>query len=127
MTDFLSLPVNSTVSESLGETFDYYVPTTDYYGYPSYSGYYYDFYQLSNLSAGTEVTVNVNSSEFDTYLLIFNAGTGEFVGIDDDGGVGTNSQFTFSPVAGNENNYYALVSSYWTNETGAYDIGLSYS
>lgn len=125
MTDFLSLPVNSNVSESLGEVFDYYVPTTNLYGYYDYSGYYYDFYQLSDLSAGSEVTVNVSSSEFDTYLLIFNAGTGEFVGVDDDGGRGTNSQFTFSPVAGNENNYYALVSSYWTNESGAYNIDLS--
>lgn len=125
MTDFLSLPVNSNVSESLGEVFDYYVPTTNLYGYSDYSGYYYDFYQLSDLSAGSEVTVNVSSSEFDTYLLIFNAGTGEFVGIDDDGGGGTNSQFTFSPVSGNENNYYALVSSYWTNESGAYNIELS--
>jgi hypothetical protein len=118
MADVLSLSVNSTVSETLGEYGDYYDAT---------SGYYYDFYQLTNLAPGYGVTIDLASNNFDTYVGIYNASSGQFVGFNNDGGAGTNSSFTFTPTLGDQSSYYAVVSSNGVNSTGNYQISAYYS
>lgn len=116
MTDLLVN--NSVAADVLGEHGDFYdAPTASYY----------DFYQLTNLNFGHATTVNVNSNSFDTYVYIYNVDTKEFVAWDDDGGLGSNSSVTFTPAAGDQNSYYAVVTSAGWNGTGAYNISLSQS
>jgi hypothetical protein len=115
MTDSI-LPVNSLVSETLGAPNDYYDAST---------AHYHDFYQLANLVPGTDVNVSLSSSNFDTVLTIYNANSGQIIGSNDDGGAGTNSQFTFTPVFGDQDSYFAIVTSYAPNSTGSYNISSS--
>ena len=112
------LPVNSTVSDQLGEYGDDYSHTT---------GHYFDYYQIGNLAPGYEVNVSVSSRNFDTFLGIYNGNTGELVGTDDNSGAGTNSQFSFTPVFGDQDSYYAIVTSAGPNSTGYYNISASYT
>lgn len=112
-----SLSVNSTVSDNLGEFGDYLDLT---------AGYYYDYYQLTNLAPGYAVNVSLASDNFDAFLGIYNSNTGQYIGVDNDGGAGTNSQFSFTPVFGDQDGYYAVVSSFGHNSTGDYYISASY-
>jgi hypothetical protein len=112
------LSVNSTVSDTLGGYGDIYDGTT---------GYYYDVYQLDNLAPGYQVSVSVESGQFDTWVGIYNASSGQYIGTDDDGGAATNSLFSFTPVFGDQNSYYAVVSSYAPVSTGSYNISAYYS
>uniref|UniRef100_A0ACD5GXI1 Pre-peptidase C-terminal domain-containing protein n=1 Tax=Desertifilum tharense IPPAS B-1220 TaxID=1781255 RepID=A0ACD5GXI1_9CYAN len=55
-----------------------------------------DEYQLTDAIAGQVITVNLNSTEFDTYLQIFNTNTGEIIAENDDIAEGnTNSSASF--------------------------------
>ncbi|MCD8489612.1 MAG: pre-peptidase C-terminal domain-containing protein [Desertifilum sp.] len=54
-----------------------------------------DDYQLTNVIAGQTVTVNLNSSEFDTYLQLVDAVTGEVIAENDDADSSTNSSLSF--------------------------------
>ncbi|MGQ4646275.1 hypothetical protein [Lyngbya aestuarii] len=107
--------VNSTVSDQLGGYGDIYDPTT---------GHYYDFYQITNVAPGYELNISLNSNNFDTSLYIYNASTNEFVGYDDNGGGATNSQLSFTPVFGDQDSYYAIVTSAGPSSTGYYDISV---
>lgn len=111
------LPVNSVVSDYLGEAGDFYSPT---------EGYYYDFYKVTNLAPGYSVTVNVESNSFDTYVGIYNAGTGE-IQWDNNSGSGTNAQITFAAPVGDQDSYYVLVSSAGVNSAGGYTVSATYS
>lgn len=116
MTDLLVN--NSTVSDALGEHGDIYLAS---------NARYYDMYQLTNLNFGYATTVNVGSNNFDTLVYIYNADTNQIVAWDDDSGLGSNSSVTFTPAPGDQNSYYAIVTSASWNSTGAYNISLSQS
>lgn len=90
---------------------------------PLRNGSFYDGYSLSGLVNTESVRVQVNSTEFDTYLQIVNANTGGLVAFDDDSGPGVNSQLTFTAQAGV--NYIIQVTSYAPGETGNYTLTAS--
>jgi len=113
--EFIS--VNSTVSDQLGGYGDYRSST---------DGHYYDYYQITNLEPGYAVNVSLNSNNFDTFLYIYNASTNQFVGYDDNGGGGTNSQLSFEPFFGDQDSYYAIVTSAGPSSTGSYNISAYY-
>ncbi|MBD2100849.1 hypothetical protein [Leptolyngbya sp. FACHB-261] len=113
------LPVNSTISDTLGGQGDY---------YSAADGHYYDFYQLTNVAPGSNITVDVmGGTGLDTYLYLYNSASQSVVGFDDDGGGGTNSRLSFQPTFGDQDSYMAIVTSYAPNATGAYTIGAYYS
>lgn len=86
------------------------------------SGSYYDGYYLTNLVAGQQVQVNLEST-FDTYLQLVNADTGAVVTYDDDSGAGLNSQLTFTAQGGI--NYIVRATSYSAGVTGEYTLTTS--
>ncbi|MGQ4648724.1 S8 family serine peptidase [Lyngbya aestuarii] len=84
------------------------------------SGSFYDDYYLSDLAVGEQVQVNVDSSEFDTYLQLLDANTGQLLEADDDGGFIYNSQLAFAVEEGV--NYLVRVTSFDRNATGQYSV-----
>ncbi|MBD2346613.1 C2 family cysteine protease [Anabaena subtropica] len=84
------------------------------------NGYYSDFYQLTGVTTGQQIRINLNSSTFDTYLYLVNASNGSTILSNDDSGDSTNSELTFTVQSGI--NYRIQVSSYFTNETGSYTL-----
>lgn len=86
------------------------------------SGSLYDGYLLTNLVAGQQVQVNLNSTAFDTYLQIVNSATGEVIA-ENDNFSGTNSQASFTPQTGVD--YIARATSFAGAATGAYTLTTS--
>ena len=84
------------------------------------SGHYADDYRLNGVSAGQRVQVSLNSSDFDAYLELINADTGDRIDYNDDAGVGTDSQLNFTAQSGI--NYLIRVTSYDEDETGSYTL-----
>ena len=72
--------------------------------------------------AGETVTVSLRSDDFDAYLFIALARTGEKVVTDDDGGSGTDSEVTFTLPESGE--YLIRATSLMPNEEGAYVLTL---
>ena len=108
-----TLRVNSQVSESLS--------SSDQYVFEGGGGYYYDYYELTNVVPGNPITVSLSSNNFDTYLALYDLESGAFIGGDNDGGAGTNSRITFTPQVGDA---YAIgVTSNGSNSTGYYTVG----
>jgi len=87
------------------------------------SGSYYDGYLLTNLTAGQQVQVNLNSTAFDAYLQIVNAATGQVVADNDDSNGTFNSQVNFTVQAGVD--YIARATSFASGATGAYSLTTS--
>jgi subtilisin family serine protease len=86
---------------------------------PTRSGSYKDDYLYRSSTTGT-VQLNMNSSQFDTYLQVVNASTGQVVAYDDDSGPGVNSQVSFTATAGTS--YLVRATSYSAYATGTYDL-----
>lgn len=86
---------------------------------PSRPGRYHDDYLLSGVSAGQTVSVNL-TADFDTYLQLVNAATGEVIAFDDDSGSGLNSRLGFTVESGID--YLIRVTSFWTGATGDYTL-----
>jgi hypothetical protein len=84
------------------------------------SGHYADDYQLNGVTAGQRVQVSLNSWDFDAYLEVINASTGDRIDYNDDAGVGTDSQLNFTAQSGI--NYLIRVTSYDEGETGSYTL-----
>jgi len=84
------------------------------------SGSFYDDYYLSDLALGEQVQVNVDSSEFDPYLQLLDANTGQLLEANDDGGFIYNSQLAFVVEEGV--NYVVRVTSFDQNATGQYSV-----
>ncbi len=101
---------NGTVESSL---------STEDTNNPTRSGSFSDDYQLSDLTVGSLVTIDL-TADFDTYLQLIDADTQEIVEQDDDGGGGTNSQIIFTPEEGV--NYLVRVTSYGGEVTGDYTL-----
>lgn len=87
---------------------------------PEGDTHYINEYKLVRLTAGQQVTIDLTSSDFDTYLYLINAGSGEIIQEDDDGGSGRNSSLTFTIQQ--RVNYIIRVSSFGEMETGAYSL-----
>jgi hypothetical protein len=116
MSNILPLAVGSKITDKLGEAGDYYV---------AQEGYYYDYYQLTNLTPGVPVTISMTSYNMDTWVGIINGDTGKWVVYDDNSGSGTNSLLSFTPVFGDQGNYYIAASSSGPNSTGTYSLSVS--
>lgn len=80
-------------------------------------------YQLTDFIIGQALTLNLSSANFDAYLQLVNADTQEAIASDDDSGVGSDSQISFTPEAGI--NYVVRVSSYAENALGSYTLSAS--
>jgi hypothetical protein len=84
-------------------------------------GRYFDVYSFHG-RAGETVTVSLQSADFDAYLFIAAARTGEKVATDDDGGTGTDSEVTFTlPETGE---YLIRATSLMPDEQGEYVLHL---
>jgi len=82
---------------------------------------YADFYTFSG-TQGQQVTINLSSGAFDTYLGLANE-SGTFVVEDDDGGGGTNSRIVATlPASGT---YIILANSLLANTFGSYSLSLA--
>ncbi|MEM9818569.1 MAG: S8 family peptidase, partial [Cyanobacteria bacterium P01_D01_bin.6] len=77
----------------------------------------------TDVTAGQQVQVNLDSFEFDTYLQLINADTGQVIGFDDDSGWGFNSQLTFTAEA--DIDYILRATSYGAQATGDYTLTTS--
>ncbi|WNZ44065.1 S8 family peptidase [Leptolyngbya boryana CZ1] len=80
---------------------------------------YKDDYLLRS-STGGQFRINMNSSEFDTYLQIIDFATGRVLTFNDDSGGSTNSQITLS-IERNKN-YIVRATSFAAYATGTYRI-----
>ncbi|MBE9168127.1 tandem-95 repeat protein [Pleurocapsales cyanobacterium LEGE 06147] len=103
--------VNGTITEAL---------TLEDTLNPTRSGAYSDDYELTDITIGQLVTIELNSYEFDTYLQLINADTGEVITQNDDGGQGTNSKLSFVAIEGI--NYTVRVSGYNESQLGTYQL-----
>ncbi|MDJ0713429.1 MAG: calcium-binding protein [Prochloraceae cyanobacterium] len=90
---------------------------------PNFPSEYKDDYLLTDITPGQLVQINLDSASFDAFLQLVNADTGQVIDSNDDFGVGTNSQLTFTAVAGI--NYLVRASSFNANETGSYILTTS--
>ncbi|MFB2880088.1 pre-peptidase C-terminal domain-containing protein [Floridanema aerugineum] len=89
-------------------------------------GSFSDDYQLTGVTAGQQVQVNLNSSELDSYLQLVNAVTGEVIVENDDVDINagnTNSALSFTAQSGIE--YIIRASSYAAGATGSYTLSTS--
>jgi endonuclease/exonuclease/phosphatase family metal-dependent hydrolase len=88
---------------------------------PTRSNTYSDDYRLAGATTGRSVTLDLRSTNFDTYLQLVNASTGAVITANDDGpGGGTNSLITFTVQSGIT--YTVRVTSYNQNTTGGYTL-----
>ncbi|MCI5134256.1 MAG: hypothetical protein D3920_04110 [Candidatus Electrothrix sp. AW2] len=85
-------------------------------------GQYFDLYTLEG-DVGKSVTLELESSDFDSYLRIIDS-FGNVVRANDDSGGGTNS-FIDRLVLPETGNYYVWVSSFFIGQTGDYTLHLN--
>ena len=111
--DVSSVSVGETVSGSLGSG-------DDQLG----DGSYYDAWGFT-ISSPQVVSVRMSSSDFDTYLKLYQGSPGQLgadLGSDDDGGGGTNSALSLSLPAGS---YTILANSYSAGGAGSYSLAVT--
>lgn len=89
------------------------------------SGYYTDRYTFT-ANAGQQISIQLSSSAFDTYLYLKDP-NGTVIASNDDGGGGTNSRIPASSgvltlPAGSGGTYTIEVTSYYTYSGGAYTL-----
>ena len=82
--------------------------------------YYVDEYQLTEVTAGEVVTLNLDSTDFNTYIQLIDADTGKKIKDDYSSGEGTNSELKFVAVEGV--NYRVRVSSSREESIGTYQL-----
>ncbi len=87
---------------------------------PTRSGRYSDDYELVDYNPGELVTVELTSDDYNTYLQIVNANTGQIILQNDDAGQGTNARLSF--IAQNGINYIVRATSNFSNQTGNYKL-----
>lgn len=83
-------------------------------------GSYVDFYGF-NGTAGQQVTINMTSTAFDTYLFLLDPNA-TVVASDDDGGGGTNSRIVFT--LNSSGSWFIAVNSFAAAQFGAYTLSL---
>ncbi|MCR4317289.1 MAG: PPC domain-containing protein [Planctomycetes bacterium] len=88
---------------------------------PDQNGKLVNWYE-QNFEEGDEVTITLDSDDFDCYLLIED-GDGNLLAENDDGAETTNSELTFTvPASGS---YFIGATSYEAGEQGAYRLSIS--
>ena len=87
---------------------------------PEFPIAYSDFYLLT-LASSTAITVDEQSTAFDTFLRVLNA-SGTQVASNNDGGGGTNSRISTTLAAGN---YVIEATSEFGGSTGAYTVSIN--
>jgi hypothetical protein len=87
---------------------------------PTRNGRYSDDYQLTDVNIEQIITVELTSTEIDSYLQLIDADTGKIITEDDDSGSSRNSRLRFSALEGV--NYIVRVSSYYSGATGTYQL-----
>jgi hypothetical protein len=107
-----NLPCGSSISQQL--------TTTDCPAPTSGGTFYGDFYSFSG-TAGQTVTINVSSSVFDTYLVLFNPNI-DLAAEDNDSGEGLNSRVVITlNISGT---WYVVATSAFPASFGAYTVSL---
>ncbi|AUB43874.1 Serine protease, subtilase family (plasmid) [Nostoc flagelliforme CCNUN1] len=81
---------------------------------PTRNSAYSDDYQLIDFTLGKLVTLDLSSSNFNTYLQLINVDTGQVISS------ANNSPLRFTPVDGI--NYVVRTTSYYGRETGTYTL-----
>ncbi len=99
---------------SLNQTFNESLSNTDAQN-PIQAGKFADDYAVNGVPDWQQVQVNLNSSDFDAYLELINASTGEVIASNDDAFGSKNSQLSFTKFPGV--NYLLRASSYRAGET----------
>lgn len=84
-------------------------------------GSFVDYYELRLTSART-VAIQMTSSAFDAYLLLFDRATGDVVAEDDDSAGGFNARIQMSLAAGT---YIIGANSFDAGETGTYQLSVN--
>lgn len=88
-------------------------------------GRYFDAYKLNNITPGRAVTISMSSQNFDTWVGVYNIDSGEWVAWDDNSGIGSNSQLSFTPTYGDQDSYVIFATSASPNSAGNYYISAS--
>ncbi|MEZ6235215.1 MAG: pre-peptidase C-terminal domain-containing protein [Phycisphaerales bacterium] len=83
------------------------------------TGEYYDEYEI-RVEAGQRLIVNLESDDFDTYVIVFSPDDEQFENDDAEGGDSTNSSIEVDADA--TGTYRVLVTSYEAGETGRYTL-----
>ena len=86
---------------------------------PTRSSRFRDDYFLTGLNPGQSVQLNLNGN-FDTFLQLIDADTGQVIRWDDDSGPGLNSQLTFTAQQGVD--YIVRTTSFGSGVTGNYSL-----
>lgn len=77
---------------------------------------------ILRLSASKTYTINMQSKQFDTYLIVENL-RGEMLGSDDDGGGNLNSRLAFRPPS---DGYYRIIATTFANgASGEYSLSIT--
>ena len=87
---------------------------------PTRSGRYADDYRLTGITPGQQVRLNLDSPNFDPYVQLVNANTGQVLAFNDDANNTFNSQLSFTAQA--DTNYLVRVTSYQAGATGSYTL-----
>lgn len=87
---------------------------------PTRSGTFADDYRLTGTTAGQQVRLNLDASNFDSYVQLVNANTGQVIDFNDDANGTYNAQLTFTVQS--DINYLARVTSYRAGATGSYTL-----
>ncbi|PWK17541.1 T9SS type A sorting domain-containing protein [Xanthomarina spongicola] len=74
------------------------------------------------VGTGGDIIIDTNDSSFDTKLALYSGSCGSLICLDsdDDGGVGTRSEITFSSNAGET--YYVYVTGFFASSVGPYNL-----
>jgi hypothetical protein len=86
-------------------------------------GTYADFWTFDG-TAGTEVTIDLESDDFDTFLFLLDP-VPDVVATDDDGGTGTNSRLVYS--LGTSGEWTIVANNFAPGALGAYTLTMSCS
>ena len=85
--------------------------------------YYTDFYELTGLNIGDEVTVRAQSDDFDTYIWLIEAESEAYLDENDNSSTDDSaSELTFRVEEGER--YWVEVSSYTGDDLGAYTVSV---
>jgi hypothetical protein len=93
---------------------------------PLYPATFMDQYQLTELTPGQLITINLSSNEFDPFLRLIDAATAEVIAADNDSGPGLDAQLQFTPTSGVNYLVGATSASTTTAETGNYILSSTF-
>jgi hypothetical protein len=83
-------------------------------------GWFTDYYEI-RLNNGRDVSIDLASNEFDTFVELYDRETGDFIADDDNSGFGNNARLQGFLPAGT---YVIAASSFFQNETGDYNLAV---